>query len=346
MKVKTVLPVVSFFIFAYSLMFLASSPVAFAEAVELKFSHPYSAMHPQQKQAFEPWAKQLEELSGGRLKVTFVPDGVLGKPSQVYQAVEIGIADIGWDVSAYNADKFPLTSVFSLPFMVNSGEQGATAMWRTLVKSPGLQNEYANFKVLSINCHTPGSFATVKMPIQSLSDLKGMKIIESGASTVDALVAFGAKPETFPITEYYNLLKVGVVDGVILPFDGVYTFKLHEVLKYYTPIGIFTGFFWVSMNKAKFDSLSDDLKTVIDQVSGEPLSRQCGRVFDEGDAYGKKVGLDAGMQEIILPDAEMQKLRTILKPQQEKWVNTMEAKGLPGAKVMATALAEIEAFEK
>ena len=319
-----------------SLLVAAIPATSVAKTIQLKFAHPYPAMHAQHKGVLVPWAKKIESASNGALKIRFIPGGALGKPGQAYAMVEKNVADIGWDIADYSPGRFPLTTVIELPFMVNTAEKASVALWKTYEQFPEFQEEYADTKLLMLSCHAPGVFATVKKPIKSLADLKGMKIKTASSFTTSALQLFGAVPVTQPVTETYTSLERGVLDGVVMPYDGMVIFKVDELLKYYTPADFYSMVFWIAINKKKFESLPDNLKQVIEENSGLALSRTHGKSFDESYASMKQICIKSGMQEVNFPEAEMQKLVELTSPLKEKWVQEMEAKGLPGRAVLDT----------
>jgi TRAP-type C4-dicarboxylate transport system substrate-binding protein len=308
-----------------------------AKTIVLKFAHPYPSMHPQHKGVLVPWAKQIEEASGGAVQIKFITGGALGKPGQAYSMVEKNVADIGWDIADYSPGRFPLTTVIELPFMVNTAEKASMALWKTYEEFPAFQKEYADTKLLMLSAHAPGFFATVNKPVKSLADLKGLKIKTASSFTTSALKLFGAVPVTQPVTETYTSLERGVLDGVVLPFDGIVIFKLNELLKYYTPADFYSLVFWVAMNKDKFESLPDDVKKVIEENSGLPFSRAHGKSFDQSYAAMKQICLKTGLKEVNFPDSEMQKLIKLTEPMKDQWVKDMEAKGLPGKAVLEAA---------
>jgi TRAP-type C4-dicarboxylate transport system substrate-binding protein len=335
MTIKKV-SLISIGILALGLLLAIGPGTSLAKTVELKFAHPYPAMHPQHKGVLVPWAQKIEEASNGAVKIKFIPGGALGKPGQAYAMVEKQIADIGWDIADYTPGRFPLTTVIELPFMVKTAEKASVAIWKTYEKFPEFQKEYSDTKLLMLSAHAPGFFATVKKPIISLQDLKGLKIKTASSFTTDALQLFGAVPVTQPVTETYTSLERGVLDGVVMPFDGIVIFKLNELLKHYTPADFYSMVFWVAMNKKKFESLPADVKTIIEENSGLALSRAHGKSFDQSYAKMKQICLKTGLQEVNFPDTEMQKLIKLTDPLKDKWVKEMEAKGLPGKAVLET----------
>jgi TRAP-type C4-dicarboxylate transport system substrate-binding protein len=317
-----------------SLLLVAGPATSTAKTIKLKFAHPYPAMHPQHKGVLVPWAKKVEEASGGDLKIQFIPGGALGKPGQAYAMVEKNVADIGWDIADYSPGRFPLTTVIELPFMVSTAEKASVALWKTYAQFPEFQKEYADTKLLMLSAHAPGFFATVKKPIKKLADLKGMKIKTASSFTTSALQLFGAVPVTQPVTETYTSLEGGVLDGVVMPYDGIVIFKVNELLKYYTPADFYSMVFWVAINKKKFASLPDNAKKAIEDNSGLSFSKAHGKSFDETYATMKKICIKTGMQEVSFPEAEMQKLIDLTAPLKEQWVQEMDAKGLPGKAVL------------
>ncbi len=323
------------------LMLFCTSGSVFAKTATLTFAHPYPSVHLQHVGVLVPWAQKIESQSKGAIKIKFVPGGALGKPGQAYDMVTKGVADIGWDICDYSPGKFPLTTVVELPFMVETAEQASVALWKTYEKFPEFQAEYSDTKLLMLSGHAPGFFATVKKPVTKLADLKGMKIKTASSFTTDALTLFGAVPVVQPVTETYTSLKLGVVDGVVSPFDGIAIFKLHEILQHYTPANFYSLVFWIAMNKKKFNSLPDDLKQVIEENSGLALSRIHGKSFDETYASMKTVCEEKGMKPVQFENGEMEKLISMTAPLKEKWVKDIEAKGLPGKAVLETITAEL-----
>ncbi len=334
---KKLIYVVSACFLVISVLGLMAPTASLAADITLKFAHPYSPMHPQHKGVLVPWAEKVMKETNGQVEIKFFPGGALGKPGQAYAMVEKGVADIGWDICDYSPGRFPLTTVIELPFMVKTAEKASVAIWKTYEKFPAFQKEYGDTHLLALSPHPPGFFATVNKPIKTLEDLKGLKIKTASPFTTDALQLFGAVPVVQPVTETYTSLDRGVLDGVVAPYSGIVTFKLQELLKYFTPADFYSLVFWVSMNKKKYDSLPAEVKKVIDDNSYLKLSQIHGKSFDESHGLARQVCIKSGMQEVKFSDAEMKKLVDVTAPLKDKWVEDMEAKGLPGKAVLEAA---------
>ncbi len=335
---------------AMAVIFLVSLGGAFvlgldnasAKTIELRFATSFSTKHTMQVRVFEPWAEKINKLTKGKVVVTFFPGGALGKAPDHYALAEKGIADIVYILHDYTPGRFPMTSVFELPFMTPSATKTSRAMWRTYENFPEFQREYKKVKVLALFCHPGGDFHTVKKPITSIADFEGMKIRTANPFVTQALKSFGAIPVTIPITETYTALERGVVDGTVVPWEGLGIFKLDDLTKYATLADFYTMTMAVLMNKRKWDSLPDDVKMIMTEHSGLAMSLACGKAYDDTDEPFKKRALSKGIQVIELPPAEKKKLEDLTIPLRNEWIRDMESRGLPGRAVLEAALQFLE----
>ena len=96
---------------------LAGSAVSAQEHV-FKLHHFLGATAPAQTQMLEPWARQVEENSGGAVKIEIYPSMTLGgRPPELINQVRDGVVDLVWTVNGYTPGLFPRTEVMELPFV-------------------------------------------------------------------------------------------------------------------------------------------------------------------------------------------------------------------------------------
>jgi TRAP-type C4-dicarboxylate transport system substrate-binding protein len=312
--------------------FPLGSAVAQDKPIELKFSSWVSPVHGHHTQVMVPWAKMIEEKSGGRLKVTIYPGSTLGKPADHVDLVKNGIADVAFASPGYTPGRFPLVSVAELPLLFKTGKGGSQALWSLYDKH--LKAEFKDVKMLWIWVHPPGQFHLAKKPVRVLEDLAGLKIRAATPILTNMVKALGATPVSLAAPETYTALERGVVDGTIFPWEAIASFKLAEVLRHHAVVNLYASPLFTFMNQKKYDSLPPDLRKVIDDLSGAWGAEFTGAAWDRNENDGIEAARKAGATIYTVPGEERQRWAAKLKPVEDEWVKSMEAKGLPGRQVL------------
>lgn len=144
--------------------------------------------------------------------------------------------------------------------------------------------------------------------------------------------ALGAEGYGASQGEAYELMSKGVVDGSFTPREVLKGWNQAEVVRYVTgsyDVGNTTMMF-VVMNKDKWDTLPDNIKTIFTEVSREWIEKH-GKVWD----YYDKVGIDyfltfEGREVIELPPEEMARwVETAVEPLIEQYISEKTEMGLP-----------------
>lgn len=286
--------------------------------------------------AIGPWAKQVEKATDGRVKIQIYYSQTLTKGKDTWGATKAGIADIGWCFHGYWPGMTPTADVISLPALpFKTAEKGSEVLWKLYDKYPSIQKEFADNKVLLLFTSNPYILITSKKPVQKMEDIKGMKIRMSGGPPTDMLKALGGTPMLIPMPENYISMQKGVIDGMGAPWEAIHGFRLYEVAKYYTATPFPAVYFSIAMNKNKWNKLPKDIQDAIMSVSGLKGSKFWGRNFFDTakDGVMKKVESVGKTIEVYeLPEEERQRwLEKAGKPIWEKWVKTMQSKGISNA---------------
>ncbi len=241
-----------------------------AETV-LKFAHWVPPAHTLTKSTIEPLAAAA---AAGGVQIDVYPGGELGKgPLEQYVRAVQGVADIVWGLQGYTSSQFPKTMVSELPGALPDGMSGYDLIWNAM-DAGLLDSEFPATKPLALWLSEPNVFIMKDIDIRTPADLQGLKIRVSGAAAAAVIEALGATPVQMPAGEIYNSLQTGLIDGVVTGASAIGDFKLDEVANSYTigaPLGRIS--FYVVMNAAKYDSLSDSEKAAIDSIAGRPLSK-------------------------------------------------------------------------
>ncbi len=120
----------------------------------------------------------------------------------------------------------------------------------------------------SLNAGTTAGLMTHNKKITSLEDLKGVTL-RGGGAVGDTITALGATARDVPMTEMYDDVSKGVVDGALVGIETLKSFKMAEVCKYTTFAwqagSMYT--FYLAMNMGKWNSLPPDVQQAFTDVS-------------------------------------------------------------------------------
>lgn len=309
------------------------------EQTVLRFSHLWPATGVIHKELFEPWAKQIEEDSNGRLKVEIYPSSTLSKPDNTYDATVKGVVDIGVQIPGYVNGRFPLTEITQLPGLSTSSSQ-LNCILQTLYDDKVISGEYDDTHQLFMMAAGPGVLHSVDKVIEKPEDMVGLRMRGPSTIAINIIEAAGGTPVGLPAPDQYNALQRGVIDGVSFTWDGVGAFRLNELLNTHTDIPLYSPAIFATMNKDKYESLPDDLKKVIDDNSGAAMSRRAGEVFDSEDAKYKEEALAKGDTIIEIPDPlNDPRWKDLLKSETEKYLSELKEKGVDADSVYQKAQA-------
>lgn len=312
-------------------VFTIPNASAAQKPIELSYSIFFPATHKITGSATE-WSKEIEKRTNGRVKITVFPGGTLTPPDKCYDGVVKGISDIGMSFLGYTKGRFPLSEVIDLPLGCRSGLMAAKLINDFYKKFR--PKEFDDTKVLYLYGATPYILHTVRRPVHKLEDLKGLKIRSTGPSARVVSVLGGA-PVAMPMTEAYDSLTRGVVDGILAPWEPLVGFKLAEVLKYsieYTG-ATHSGVFFVVINKEKWNTLPPDIQNIMDKVSEEWIEKS-GKLWDDMDKAGRDLAVKLGIQIITLPKEEDERWAKAVTPLLAEYVGNMKAKALPGEEAL------------
>ncbi|MBV2358537.1 TRAP transporter substrate-binding protein [Thalassococcus sp. CAU 1522] len=303
-----------------------------AQEVTLKLHQFLPAQANVPKLILDVWADGVEEASGGRIKVERYPSMQLGgtPPELIDQAID-GVADVVWTVVGYTPGRFPTTEVFELPFMVDDARAASCAYWK-MFEEHMAEGEFRDVKILGTWVHGPGMFHTAD-PVETPGDLEGMKI-RGGSRLVNKLLELtGATPVGMPVPAIPESLSKGVIDGTTIPWEVTAALKVPELVENHTEFtgtALYTLTFVLAMNKAKYDSLPDDLKAVVDSKSGLEFSIFAGGTQADADGPARQLALDAGNNIITVSEADAAQWLEVVQPIYADWVAEMNGRGTDG----------------
>ncbi len=303
---------------AAALAVLASGAARAAEPITLKLGFPPPSVSHFYGGTLVPWSKKIEAATNGALKIQIFPGGTLASHRNGYDRMLNGVADIVFGLHGMMGKTFQKTTVTALPGFPATGPQCTEALWH-LYESGVIADEYAKTHPLGFSCFPPTSVVAHK-PVKSLDDVQGLKISVASRIYGQEVEILGGAPITLATPEIYQSMQRGLVDGAMVGMAAVAAYKLTDVASYYfdAPFGQTTEY--LLMNKQSYAKLPADLRKVVDSTTGLAMSESLGQSALEET----KMGLDhveAKHQTMItMGDAELAKLRRVMKPVVDQWL--------------------------
>lgn len=312
---------------------LMSTP-AHAEVV-LKANSWLPRNHPLVAKVLVPFCADIEKVTEQRVKCVLLPKAV-ASPAQTFDAVRDGLADLSFISPVFNTGRFPIASVVEFPFIADSAEVASVAYQRVYDRMLKQFDEYKGVVTLAVYTLSPGHIFNAKRQINSVDDLRDLKIRVGGGYIADITRALGAVSIQKPVTEAYELISMGVADGVFLTKEAMSTFKLAPLIKYATfvPGGLYNANQAMIVNPAAWNKISEKDQAAIIALSGEALARRAGRAFDEADVIGIEAMRSAGVQTQTASPQLVEQIRERVTPIEQTWSGTIKGQGADGAAIL------------
>ena len=300
------------------------------EAIKLRYSLIWPSMHPLTKLA-EEWAKDVEKATQGRIKVSMFPGNTLTPPMQAYDNTVKGVVDIAASLLAYAPGRLPLSEVLQLPLGYKNGYQAsklANAYYKKFKPK-----EFDDVKVMFLHGAAPGFIMTKKL-VKSTDEIKGLRI-KANAENTDIVKNLGGAPVTMPVSETYDALSRGVIDGCLFPIEALQGFKIGEVVKTVLEnygMSYMTSMY-VIMNKAKWNQFSPADQAAIEKINDE-YNEKIAKRWVELDNKAKEFATSKGVSFLTIPQKEQAETAEKMKPILENYVKMTKSKGLPGEEAL------------
>lgn len=312
---------------------LGSLGSASAAEFELKLSHMFPPTHYIHTQALEPWAKSVEEKSGGRVKITlFAAGSALGDATKQFDQVRAGVVDIAVGIPAIPRGRHPRITLMELPFTIKTAAAGTHALMDLKDK---LKEDFPGTVMLNLTITEPSAVHT-KQPITDLDQLKGVRTRAPTPSVVAMLEAIGATPVGMPPGQIYESAERGVIDANVMPWGPVGAFKLYELFKFHLNARIDAVAMYTLMNERKYQSLPPDIRKLFDDA-GPHFTELWSKLWKEADEKAIETAKKAGNKVVDLPDDKRNAWREKMKPVVDKYIEE-QAKTVPNSREIYDAM--------
>lgn len=298
----------------------ALTSAAFAQDYSFRFQSSDPAGNPnfllQQK-----WAELVSEKTEGQVAIELLPVETIVAHNETQDAIAAGILDGHVTDTSYFSGKDPAFGLIANPVGAWSAPEQMFAFMRE-----GGGNDLMNSLVEPYGLHfigatTPGLEAFVSaVPLDSVEDLKGLKMRAPEGLVQQVFAAAGAAPVNLPGSEVFTSLDKHVIDAADYT---VFSTNQAQGLNDIAPHPVYPGFHSmplveISMSKQKWDALPADIQSAL-KASVEEFADMQVAALRAADAEAVKVAEASG--DITIHDwsaEERAKFRVIAMGEWEK----------------------------
>ena len=217
------------------------------------------------------WKELLEQKSNGTMIIETYPSSQLGSKNDLIDQMIAGQPVVTLADGAFYADRGvkDFGIVFG-PFLFDNWDQ----CWN-LIKSQWYADkskdlEGKGLKILGSNWVYGARHTLTTKPVNSVEDLKGMKIrVPNNAIQVKGFEVLGAVPTPMPLGDTYTALQQGTIDGVENPLPVLYNGKFQEVAKYLILDGHVKNFTTLVCGTQFFNTLTPEQQKLLIETCEE-----------------------------------------------------------------------------
>ena len=231
--------------------------IKLAHTVAENPDHPYTI-------AANTFKDEMQEFSGGTVKVEVYPGGQLGGDTDILQALQLGSIDVAVLSTPVIANITNVLAAVDMPFIFNND-------YNLLRKVEG--GEIGDYLIKHLNEKVPGIMALnflyqpfrhvwSSRPVTRLADMKGLKFrCMQSPIHVAIFSALGASPTALSYNDIYSNMQTHTIDAFEMDVFGAASNKFYEVCKNMTLTGHFNNSPILIFSKKVFDSMTPEQQT-------------------------------------------------------------------------------------
>lgn len=287
---------------------------------------------------FIPAVNKALEGSGYTIKWSEQYGGSLAKVGDELEAVQEGLAEIGLVSSLFDPAKLAVQNVtYFTPFVASDPGLISELIDNLHIENADLRASWEEngLEYLGGAIGIDDYLLMTNFPVNSIADLEGKKIGAPGPA-VNWLKGTGAVGVSGNLTTYYNEIKTGVYDGVIVFASAALPGKLFEVAPYITKVGFgaqYAGGF--AANKDWFDSQPEVVqKALRDAAVADRIAYH--KDLDEAVAKAFEAMKAAGATVTEVDQAFRDKWASGMDNVARVWADKLDSEGKPGTAVLKT----------
>ena len=259
---------------------LTAAPACAQIKWSLPTAYPADNFHSENLSAF---AKDLVDVTGGKLAITVHPNASLFPATSIKSAVRIGQAQIGEVLISLHDNEDAVFGVDVVPFLAASFDD-ARKLWAA--SRPVIERKFAAqglMVLFAVPWPPQGIYA--KKEINSLADMKGLswRVYNSGTQRIAQIV--DAYPVTIQAADLRQALATGLINALMTSGATGYDTKVWESMSYFYDTQAWIPKNVTFVNKAAFYQLDKPTQDAMLRVAAAAEARGWWRSQDKTKWY-------------------------------------------------------------
>ncbi len=328
-------------------------PAQAAEDINVTFVTGYAPSFTWTKAFLEKFIPEVDSAlaATGNYKINWnlAHSGTVVKPRGELEGIQTGLGQMGIVVTAFHADRVPL---YNISFVTPFSSTDIKFLQSTYHKLQGqfadeFNKDWARLGQVPLMNAATGPMDTYwvlsRQPLQSIDDLKGMKISAAGPN-LPWVTSMGAAGINSAATDWFQHLNTGLADAVLSWPDVTGSQKLCEPAKHvlHGNIGGIVGHI-ITVNERFYKSLPEEVRNAFDTAAPLYADYQADVVLSGTKKQTEFCTKEQGMEVVVLDDAQRAAWAKALPPLGLDWAKDLDSKGRPGTELLSFYMDEIRA---
>ena len=235
-----------------------------SDSVTLKIGDNWGATHPMAAALDTVFKPQIEEQTGGAVKVEVYHDGLLGDEAALWQGVRDGSVDFTVVGTPMNQE-FPMMLISDWPFLYRDLDH-AKNVWTGEVAdevSAAFNEKFPEVEMLSWGPNSARTFTSNK-PLTCVDDFAGQKFrMPNNPIHIGIVEDLGASAQVISLGELFTALETGTVDGQDNGMVTVVAQSFQEVQKYLYETNHIVATLEIIGNKDAMSKLTEEQQQIV-----------------------------------------------------------------------------------
>jgi tripartite ATP-independent transporter DctP family solute receptor len=296
------------------------------DSTSLRLGHDQPSGHPYDAAATR-FAHNVDQASGGRIRVTVYPAAQLGDSPEQIEGLHLGTLDLSLAAFSHASQFCQELGLFGAPYLFNDERHFAAvfdgAIGESLDRACG---ERYGLRLLATLTSGDRVLFNGRRAVAHASDLSGLKVrVMSGEADALTWEAFGAIPVPMPYSEVYSALQAGVIDGAENEPVSIVSNRFYEAAPNIAPTRHLVLPMGLFISNRTLERLSETDRSMLREQAREAARWQRTFMTERNEAALAEMQQRYGVQ---VSNVDVDELREKARPVQDRVADTLQLQDL------------------